>query len=307
MPRGPRHPLRMRAVWARRQALQPPLRSPGAKRLSRRRSASGSHGTVSLRSRTTAALRGFRARLCPAQGNRTRGGGRRHRAADPRAARKRQSWPATTPPRRPRHSPSPAPSRTASPSPSRWCWPARHTAPSPRTCPAPSGSIPSTTPPSARAPRNTSSAAPTSSATISTKRPCRSTCSAWSAAYVGSAYGAAQFYGTKVTQARDLTVASQNDDRDEDRDGVAGFESNGERARLFAAEMGLQAYALMAAAEGAVHAYAARHRRGLEALRGALRPEHRHGSPVRGRRTRRLRVRRHGGGREVPAASPLEG
>ena len=29
-----------------------------------------------------------------------------------------------------------------------------------------------------------------------------------------------------------------------------------ERARQFAAEMGLQAYALMAAAEGAVHAYA---------------------------------------------------
>jgi hypothetical protein len=73
--------------------------------------------------------------------------------------------------------------------------------------------------------------------------------------YVGSAYGAAQFYGTKVTQARDLTMASQNDDRDEDRDGVAGFDSKAERARLFAAEMGLQAYALMAAAEGAVHAY----------------------------------------------------
>ena len=75
--------------------------------------------------------------------------------------------------------------------------------------------------------------------------------------YVGSAYGAAQFYGTKVTQARDLTTASQNDDRDEDRDGVFGFESKAERARLFAAEMGLQAFALMAAAEGAVHAYAA--------------------------------------------------
>ena len=75
--------------------------------------------------------------------------------------------------------------------------------------------------------------------------------------FVGSAFGAAQFYGTKVTQARDLTMASQNDDRDEDRTGVAGFESRGEKARLFAAEMGLQAFALMAAAEGAVHAYAA--------------------------------------------------
>jgi hypothetical protein len=75
--------------------------------------------------------------------------------------------------------------------------------------------------------------------------------------YVGSAHGAALFYGTKVTQARDLTMASQNDDRDEDRGGIAGFESKADRARLFAAEMGLQAYALLAAAEGAVHAYAA--------------------------------------------------
>jgi hypothetical protein len=74
--------------------------------------------------------------------------------------------------------------------------------------------------------------------------------------YVSSAFGAAQFYGTKVTQARDLTMASQNDDRDEDRGGVAGFEGKAERARIFAAEMGLQAYALMAAAEGAVSAYA---------------------------------------------------
>ena len=74
--------------------------------------------------------------------------------------------------------------------------------------------------------------------------------------FVSSAHGAATFYQSKVTAARDLTVASQNDDRDEDRTGVAGFESKAERARQFAAEMGLQAYALMAAAEGAVHAYA---------------------------------------------------
>ena len=74
-------------------------------------------------------------------------------------------------------------------------------------------------------------------------------------AFVSSAYGAATFYQTKVTTARDLTMASQNEDRDEDRTGIAGFESKGQRARQFAAEMGLQAYALMAAAEGAVHAY----------------------------------------------------
>jgi hypothetical protein len=75
-------------------------------------------------------------------------------------------------------------------------------------------------------------------------------------AFVSSAFGAAQFYGTKVTQARDLTVAGANDDRDEDRDGVAGFDSRAANARSFAAEMGLQAYALLAAAEGAVSAYA---------------------------------------------------
>jgi hypothetical protein len=73
--------------------------------------------------------------------------------------------------------------------------------------------------------------------------------------FVSSAHGAATFYQGKVTTAKDLTMASQNDDRDEDRDGVSGFESKAERARQFAAEMGLQAYALMAAAEGAVHAY----------------------------------------------------
>lgn len=75
-------------------------------------------------------------------------------------------------------------------------------------------------------------------------------------AYVGSAYGAGQFYSTKVTQAREATARLANDDRDEDRDGVAGFESRAERARIFAAEMGLQAHALLCAAEGAVSAYA---------------------------------------------------
>ena len=74
--------------------------------------------------------------------------------------------------------------------------------------------------------------------------------------FVSSAYGSATFYQAKVTAAKDLTMASQNDDRDEDRSGVSGFESKAERARQFAAEMGLQAYALLAAAEGAVHAYA---------------------------------------------------
>ncbi len=75
-------------------------------------------------------------------------------------------------------------------------------------------------------------------------------------AYVSSAFGAGQFYSSKVTQARDLTMKLANEDRDEDRDGVSGFESRAERARIFAAEMGLQAHALIAAAEGAVSAYA---------------------------------------------------
>jgi hypothetical protein len=75
-------------------------------------------------------------------------------------------------------------------------------------------------------------------------------------AFVSSAFGAAQFYGTKKSAAMDLTSKLFNDDRDEDRDGPAGFESKAERARLFAAEMGLQSFALMAAAEGAIAAYA---------------------------------------------------
>ena len=75
-------------------------------------------------------------------------------------------------------------------------------------------------------------------------------------AYVGSAFGAGQFYSQKVTQARDLTAAGSNESRDEDRDGVSGFESKADRARSFAAQMGLQAHALAVAAEGAASAYA---------------------------------------------------
>jgi hypothetical protein len=75
-------------------------------------------------------------------------------------------------------------------------------------------------------------------------------------AFVRSACGAGQFYGQKVSQARDMTTRLANDDRDEDKDGPTGFESRAARARLFAAETGLQAYALLSAAEGAVDAYA---------------------------------------------------
>ena len=75
-------------------------------------------------------------------------------------------------------------------------------------------------------------------------------------AHVASAYAAAQFYGTKLSAAKDLTTRLGNDDRDEDRGGPSGFEDKAARARRFAAEMALQSYALRAAAEGAVLAYA---------------------------------------------------
>ncbi|MBV8095317.1 MAG: hypothetical protein JO110_19225 [Acetobacteraceae bacterium] len=74
-------------------------------------------------------------------------------------------------------------------------------------------------------------------------------------AFVRSANHAGDFYSQKVSAARQLTSSLANDARDEDRD-PAGFESRAQRARRFAAEMGLQAYALLAAAEGAISAYA---------------------------------------------------
>ncbi|HEY1926282.1 MAG TPA: hypothetical protein VGG92_02360 [Caulobacteraceae bacterium] len=75
-------------------------------------------------------------------------------------------------------------------------------------------------------------------------------------AFVSSAHGAATFYSSKVTVARELTTKLANEDRDEDRDGVLGFDTKAARAREFAAQAGLAAFALFAAATGAVHAYA---------------------------------------------------
>ena len=74
-------------------------------------------------------------------------------------------------------------------------------------------------------------------------------------AYVGSAHGAGQFYTRAVTEARDATAKLANDSRDEDLDGPAGFDSQAQRRREFAADMGVQAHALRMAAEGAVAAY----------------------------------------------------
>ena len=76
-------------------------------------------------------------------------------------------------------------------------------------------------------------------------------------AMVGSAHSAGRFYGEKVSEARDLTSRLANDARDEDRDGPLGFDSKAQRARQFAAELGLQAYSFLAAAEGAADAFAA--------------------------------------------------
>ncbi|ABE65064.1 ArgG gene in streptomyces clavuligerus-like (plasmid) [Nitrobacter hamburgensis X14] len=73
--------------------------------------------------------------------------------------------------------------------------------------------------------------------------------------YVGSAHGAGQFYSRAVTEARDATAKLANDLRDEDLDGPVGFDSQSQRKREFAADMGLQAHALRMAAEGAVAAY----------------------------------------------------
>jgi hypothetical protein len=75
-------------------------------------------------------------------------------------------------------------------------------------------------------------------------------------AYVSSAHGAGTFYSSKVTAARELSMKLANEDRDEDRDGVLGFDTRAARAREFAASAGLTAFALLAAATGAVHAYA---------------------------------------------------
>lgn len=74
-------------------------------------------------------------------------------------------------------------------------------------------------------------------------------------AYVGSAYGAASFYDAKRRAARELT-SQFNELRDEDREGPSGFESRVEKAQEFAAQMAVQSVATLAAAEGAVSAYA---------------------------------------------------
>ena len=75
-------------------------------------------------------------------------------------------------------------------------------------------------------------------------------------AYVRSAHGAGEFFDKKAAEARIKSSAVANADRDEDRQGIDGLENLAQRACSFAAQLGLQSYAILAAAHGAVDAYA---------------------------------------------------
>jgi hypothetical protein len=74
-------------------------------------------------------------------------------------------------------------------------------------------------------------------------------------AHIGSAHGAGSFYDSKAEQARNLTSAIMNEDRDGDRMGVDGQANRAERARDFAATAAVQSFAALAAAHGAKDAY----------------------------------------------------
>ena len=71
---------------------------------------------------------------------------------------------------------------------------------------------------------------------------------------VGSAVGAGRFYSTKVGEARAAT-ARATDGGDAEHGSPIGFESKAQRTREFAADMAMQAHALLAAAHGAIDAY----------------------------------------------------
>ena len=73
-------------------------------------------------------------------------------------------------------------------------------------------------------------------------------------ALVSSAVGAGRFYSEKVTQARDATARAA-DGGDDEHGAPIGLESKAQRTREFAADMAMQAYALLAAAHGAIDAY----------------------------------------------------
>jgi hypothetical protein len=74
--------------------------------------------------------------------------------------------------------------------------------------------------------------------------------------FVRAAFSAAQHYDTKADEARNLSSAITNEYRDEDRMGVDGQDNRAGRARFYAGQAGINAYAALIAAEGAVSAYA---------------------------------------------------
>jgi hypothetical protein len=71
---------------------------------------------------------------------------------------------------------------------------------------------------------------------------------------VASAVGAGRFFSTKVTEARAATARAADGGNDE-YGAPIGLESKAQRIREFAADLTMQAYALLAAAHGAVDAY----------------------------------------------------
>jgi hypothetical protein len=73
-------------------------------------------------------------------------------------------------------------------------------------------------------------------------------------AFVGSAVGAGRFYSDKVSEARAATARAADGGDDEHGEPI-GLESKAQRVREFAADMAMQAYALLAAAHGALDAY----------------------------------------------------
>ena len=72
-------------------------------------------------------------------------------------------------------------------------------------------------------------------------------------ALVGSAVGAGRFYSTKVARPPPRRRAANGGD--DEHGSPIGFESKAQRTREFAADMAMQAYALLAAAHGAIDAY----------------------------------------------------
>ena len=70
---------------------------------------------------------------------------------------------------------------------------------------------------------------------------------------ISSAVGAGRFYSDKVSEAR--AAAARAADGGREPDAPVGFESRALRVAEFAADMAMQAFALLAAADGAVQAF----------------------------------------------------